>query len=139
MSAFFCCPSPVGSLSPMSYSHGLDTTHLLNSLTHAHCFRPFRIMHCICICIALSLLSCWAQCGRAEVRLMSSAQDYSLFPIPYSIFRGSQVVSRPSESRADARNARIRRYFYGPRRSLFPCTFELKFSEVKLFRLGGTG
>ncbi len=50
------------------------------------------------------------------------------------------VVERSQEQRAESRDLRIRRYFYGtsPRNSLYPHSFEVKFSELKdrLFKIG---
>ncbi|KAK3592967.1 hypothetical protein CHS0354_023189 [Potamilus streckersoni] len=46
------------------------------------------------------------------------------------------VVVRSQSYRGDARERKVREYFYGPRNNLFPHTFEVKFSEVKLFKIG---
>ena len=50
---------------------------------------------------------------------------------------GQQVVERSQHARAEARDMKIRDYFYGVKNNLFPHTFEVKFSEVKLFKIGG--
>ena len=49
-----------------------------------------------------------------------------------------QVVERSKKTRAETRDVRIRNYFYGIKNNLFPHTFEVKFSEVTLFKIGGT-
>ncbi|KAL3831762.1 hypothetical protein ACJMK2_023469 [Sinanodonta woodiana] len=46
------------------------------------------------------------------------------------------VVLRSQSHRGDTREKKIREYFYGPKHCLFPHTFEVKFSEVKLFKIG---
>ena len=48
-----------------------------------------------------------------------------------------QVVERSKKTRAETRDVRIRNYFYGIKNNLFPHTFEVKFSEVTLFKIGG--
>ena len=50
---------------------------------------------------------------------------------------GEQVVERSQHARAEARDMKIRDYFYGVKCNLFPHTFEVKFSEVKLSKIGG--
>ncbi|XP_018321404.1 protein CLP1 homolog [Agrilus planipennis] len=47
------------------------------------------------------------------------------------------VVERSKNSRSEARDQRIREYFYGtPKNPLYPHTFELKLSDVKIFKIG---
>ncbi|PVD29573.1 hypothetical protein C0Q70_08827 [Pomacea canaliculata] len=46
------------------------------------------------------------------------------------------VVERSQHARAEARDSRIREYFYGIRNTLFPHTFDVKFSDVKIFKIG---
>ena len=48
-----------------------------------------------------------------------------------------QVVERNSQLRSDTRDAKIREYFYGRRTALYPHTFDVKFSEVHIFKIGG--
>ncbi|XP_056387452.1 polyribonucleotide 5'-hydroxyl-kinase Clp1 isoform X3 [Hyla sarda] len=43
---------------------------------------------------------------------------------------------RSKECRREARDLRVREYFYGPRGSLYPHAFEVKFSEVKVYKVG---
>ena len=53
---------------------------------------------------------------------------------PFNIF---QVVTRSQPFRRESRNERIRQYFYGIRNNFYPHTFEVKFSDVKIFKIGG--
>ncbi|RUS92133.1 hypothetical protein EGW08_000157, partial [Elysia chlorotica] len=46
------------------------------------------------------------------------------------------VVERSQAIRADSRDSRIREYFYGMKNSLFPHTFDVKFNDVKIFKIG---
>lgn len=46
------------------------------------------------------------------------------------------VVERSQHVRAEARDQKIRDYFYGVNNNLFPHTFDVKFNEVKLFKIG---
>ncbi|XP_074653182.1 polyribonucleotide 5'-hydroxyl-kinase Clp1-like [Tubulanus polymorphus] len=46
------------------------------------------------------------------------------------------VVERTQQARADSRDARVRQNFYGIKNNLFPHAFEVKFSEVKIFKIG---
>ncbi|CAG9859653.1 unnamed protein product [Phyllotreta striolata] len=47
------------------------------------------------------------------------------------------VVERSKSNRSESRDQRIREYFYGtPRNSLYPHSFELKFTEVKIYKIG---
>ncbi|XP_050388595.1 polyribonucleotide 5'-hydroxyl-kinase Clp1 [Patella vulgata] len=46
------------------------------------------------------------------------------------------VVERSKNTRAEARDARTREYFYGIDNSLYPHTFEIKFTEVKIYKIG---
>ncbi|KAK7108923.1 polyribonucleotide 5'-hydroxyl-kinase Clp1-like [Littorina saxatilis] len=46
------------------------------------------------------------------------------------------VVERSQHARAEARDMKIREYFYGVKGNFFPHTFEVKFSEVKLYKIG---
>jgi len=47
------------------------------------------------------------------------------------------VVERSKQGRIEARDQRIREYFYGtPKNQLYPHSFDLKWSEVKLFKIG---
>lgn len=46
------------------------------------------------------------------------------------------VVERSQKARMETRDSKIREYFYGLRNNLYPHTFEVKFSEVKLFKIG---
>ena len=48
-----------------------------------------------------------------------------------------QVVERSQHARAEARDQKIREYFYGVKSNLFPHTFDIKFNEIKLFKIGG--
>lgn len=46
------------------------------------------------------------------------------------------VVERNQNARSDARDAKVREYFYGPKNMLFPHTFELKCSDIKIYKIG---
>lgn len=47
------------------------------------------------------------------------------------------VVERSQSARAETRDQRIREYFYGtPKNSLYPHSFDVKWSEVKIFKIG---
>lgn len=47
------------------------------------------------------------------------------------------VVERSKSNRIESRDQRIREYFYGtPKNSLYPHSFDLKFSEVKIYKIG---
>ncbi|XP_055535949.1 protein CLP1 homolog [Wyeomyia smithii] len=46
------------------------------------------------------------------------------------------VVERTRSQRTEARDNRIREYFYGSKMPLYPHSFDVKFSDVKLFKVG---
>ena len=46
------------------------------------------------------------------------------------------MVERGSQSRVEARDQRIREYFYGPTAQFYPHSFEVRFSDVRLFKIG---
>ena len=46
------------------------------------------------------------------------------------------VVERTKELRMEARDQRIKEYFYGSRTPLYPHSFEIKFQDLKLFKIG---
>ncbi|XP_065093064.1 protein CLP1 homolog [Ochlerotatus camptorhynchus] len=46
------------------------------------------------------------------------------------------VVERTRSQRAEARDNRIREYFYGSKMPLYPHSFDVKFSDVKIFKVG---
>jgi len=46
------------------------------------------------------------------------------------------VVERSAKTRLETRDNRIREYFYGTQSSLYPHTFEVKFEDVNLFKIG---
>lgn len=39
--------------------------------------------------------------------------------------------------RRNSRDNRVRDYFYGKKSNLYPHIFEVKFSEIKIFKIGG--
>ncbi|GFW49982.1 protein CLP1 homolog [Trichonephila clavipes] len=45
------------------------------------------------------------------------------------------AVERSQTVRCDFRDARVREYFYGPRNELQPFTFDVKYSEIQVFRV----
>uniref|UniRef100_A0A182PA03 Protein CLP1 homolog n=1 Tax=Anopheles epiroticus TaxID=199890 RepID=A0A182PA03_9DIPT len=46
------------------------------------------------------------------------------------------VVERTKSQRTEARDQRIREYFYGSKMPLFPHSFDVKFSDIKIFKIG---
>ncbi|CAH0756607.1 unnamed protein product [Diatraea saccharalis] len=46
------------------------------------------------------------------------------------------VVERSSAQRSEARDARIREYFYGKRTPYYPHSFDVKFSDLKIYKVG---
>ncbi|PZC72049.1 hypothetical protein B5X24_HaOG211974 [Helicoverpa armigera] len=46
------------------------------------------------------------------------------------------VVERSSTQRAESRDARIREYFYGKRTPYYPHSFDVKFSDLKIYKVG---
>ena len=59
--------------------------------------------------------------------------SFTAAPLPY------QVVVRSKEFRKKTRDEGVREYFYGKKglNSYFPFNFEVSFSEVKIFKIGG--
>jgi polyribonucleotide 5'-hydroxyl-kinase len=47
-----------------------------------------------------------------------------------------QVVERSTATRAEARDARVREYFYGLRTPLYPHSFDVRFSDVRVYKIG---
>lgn len=46
------------------------------------------------------------------------------------------VVERSKSARSEARDFRVKEYFYGCKNPLFPHSFDVKFSDVKIFKIG---
>ncbi|PNF25313.1 CLP1-like protein [Cryptotermes secundus] len=46
------------------------------------------------------------------------------------------VVVRSQSARAEARDARVREYFYGLRTPLYPHSFDVRFSDAKIYKIG---
>lgn len=46
------------------------------------------------------------------------------------------VVERSQHARAEARDSKVHEYFYGAGNNMCPRTFDVKFSDVKLFKIG---
>lgn len=46
------------------------------------------------------------------------------------------VVERSQQARAEARDSRIRQYFYGLKTHLYPHSFDVKFSDIKVYKIG---
>ena len=46
------------------------------------------------------------------------------------------VVERNHDVRAESRDTRIREYFYGPASQYFPHSFEARFADVKIYKIG---
>lgn len=47
-----------------------------------------------------------------------------------------QVVERSTATRAESRDARVREYFYGLRTPLYPHSFDVRFSDVRIYKIG---
>lgn len=47
-----------------------------------------------------------------------------------------KVVERSRQARAEGRDQRIREYFYGPASQFFPHSFEVRFSDVRIYKIG---
>ena len=47
-----------------------------------------------------------------------------------------QVVERSKQVRTESRDQRIREYFYGPAAQFYPHSFEVRFSDVKIYKIG---
>ncbi|XP_028391142.1 protein CLP1 homolog isoform X2 [Dendronephthya gigantea] len=59
-------------------------------------------------------------------------EDIEVLHLPKS----GGVVTRSQQFRRESRNERIREYFYGIKNNFYPHTFEVKFSDVKVFKIG---
>uniref|UniRef100_A0A2R5LJW0 Protein CLP1 homolog n=2 Tax=Ornithodoros turicata TaxID=34597 RepID=A0A2R5LJW0_9ACAR len=46
------------------------------------------------------------------------------------------VVERSKSMRSESRDARVREYFYGLRNPLYPHSFDVKISDIKLYKIG---
>ncbi|XP_054933306.1 protein CLP1 homolog isoform X1 [Dermacentor andersoni] len=46
------------------------------------------------------------------------------------------VVERSKSMRSESRDSRVREYFYGFRTPLYPHSFDIKFSDIKLYKIG---
>ena len=46
------------------------------------------------------------------------------------------VVERPRNIRREARDFKIKEYFYGPRKIYFPHAFDVSFSDVEIYKIG---
>lgn len=44
---------------------------------------------------------------------------------------------RSQETRRTGRDDRVRAYFYGRKTNFFPHIFEVKFADIKIFKIGG--
>ena len=65
--------------------------------------------------------------------------DYVLIVVlhlVYKIFLFLKVVERSQSARAEARDARVREYFYGLRTPLYPHSFDVRFSDAKIYKIG---
>ncbi|KAG0421179.1 hypothetical protein HPB47_002942, partial [Ixodes persulcatus] len=47
------------------------------------------------------------------------------------------VVERTKSMRSEARDSRVREYFYGLKTPLYPHSFDVKFADVKIYKIGG--
>lgn len=46
------------------------------------------------------------------------------------------VVERTKRNRLEAREAAVKQYFYGLKTTLYPHSFDVKFSDIKVFKIG---
>lgn len=46
------------------------------------------------------------------------------------------VVERSKELRAECRDQRIKEYFYGSKTAFYPFSIEVKFADLKLYKIG---
>lgn len=47
------------------------------------------------------------------------------------------MVVRSTETRRGTRDDRVRNYFYGIKRNLYPHSFVVQFFDIKIFKIGG--
>ena len=47
------------------------------------------------------------------------------------------MVVRSQETRRNARDERVRNYFYGMKLNFYPHIFEVRFADIKIFKIGG--
>lgn len=47
------------------------------------------------------------------------------------------MVVRSQETRRGARDDRVRNYFYGKKLNFYPHIFEVRFTDIKIFKIGG--
>jgi polyribonucleotide 5'-hydroxyl-kinase len=71
---------------------------------------------------------------RLRVELKRDLPDYiKVMSLPKS----GGVVSKSQDMRSHKKDLRIHEYFYGtPQKQLFPHSFEVRFDEVKIFKIG---
>ncbi|KAF2347138.1 Polyribonucleotide 5'-hydroxyl-kinase Clp1 P-loop domain, partial [Trinorchestia longiramus] len=62
-------------------------------------------------------------------------QDIPFIRVVY-LPKSGGVVTRPRSVRAIDRDERIRRYFYGLKTKFHPHTFDVKYSQLKIFKIG---
>ncbi|GIY82399.1 protein CLP1 homolog [Caerostris darwini] len=60
------------------------------------------------------------------------ATDINIVFVPKS----GGVVERSQHARAEAQDSRIRQYFYGLKTHLYPHSFDVKFSDMKVYKIG---
>lgn len=65
-----------------------------------------------------------------------SQQQPGLQPHVVKLAKSGGVITRSPQSRQEARHSRLREYFYGPRRELYPHATELDFGTCKVYTLG---
>lgn len=47
-----------------------------------------------------------------------------------------QVVERSKKNRSESRDFRVKEYFYGLRTPLYPHSFDVRFSDVRIYKIG---
>lgn len=47
-----------------------------------------------------------------------------------------QVVERNKAARSEARDSKVKEYFYGLRSPMYPHSFDVRFSDVKIYKIG---
>lgn len=56
--------------------------------------------------------------------------------LKYDMIFFAQVVERSHQFRIESRDLRIREYFYGGRTPFYPHSFDVKWNEAKIYKIG---
>lgn len=74
---------------------------------------------------------------RLHSQLSAQAEVKGLGASVVKLPKSGGVVTRPRDERKEARDRRVREYFYGVQRTLMPATQTVGVRELKVFRIGG--